>query len=469
MPPPAVATSQPSTSASTPAPTQTPLATPTPIVTATGEVAATETPSPTPTATLEPTATTAATAVATVEADPQGVRVVAVHVTFGHRPVHGQRRHESTTLLRLLVPVRAFATPLLIRVELAPFASADVLSGTVGQRNDVGIGPVYDLIAVSAATGAPVHQFARNHPLLIQMTYDPADLDGVAPTTLTIAFFDTASRTWRALPTTLDTYNHTLTATTTHLTLFQVRGTARTQAQLKAAQATQAAIAAAGPPRVAVVPVVPVALDGVPLIVTVPAGRQRAPLSIQITGAPHAEVQVTFTTGGTSVVQFLPLDAHGYATTAYVPGVPLKNPQQLLVTVAVARGTARRTASQTVLLLPSESTGPLPLGAPVLSATLSSAHTRAGAPSPRLTVHTAPGATVMVMVLLAEQTSTPVGTIVGKADARGGIAVRLPRIPRPLVIARTTRTHPTLALQAVITARLDTASSRQTLQFSVSR
>jgi hypothetical protein len=354
-------------------------------------------------------------------------------------------------------------------VHVPPLQGAAVLTGTAGQPNNVGIGPVYDLFATNNRRGAPVHQFDPHHPLLLQMIYDPAQLDGLDPATLTVAYFDTGSKTWRSLPTTIDTYNHILTATTTHFTLFQVRGTARTQAQLKGAQARQAALAASGPPRVNVVPVVPIVLGGVPLIITVPSGRQRPPLAVQITGAPYAQVEVTFASGGTSIVQALPLDAHGYATTAFVPGEPLTKPQAVRVSVTVTSGAARKTAVQTVILLPNQVAGRTPPGAPALRATLSASRVRAGAQSPLLAVRTAPGAAVRALLMLAGQPSVSAGAVTGKANQHGTLSLRLPSIPRGLVVSRTKGKAKTVTVQIVVTASLRGASTRQALPLTVSR
>src|SRR5205807_3653862 len=118
--------------------------------------------------------------------------------------------------------------------------------------------------------GVPVHKFDPAHPLVIQITYDPAELGDLDPATLKIGYFDVTNRRWLLLPATVDTVNHTVTALTTHFTLFQIRATARTRAQVKSAQARLAALAAAGAPRVRALPAVQPVVGGVPFVVILP-------------------------------------------------------------------------------------------------------------------------------------------------------------------------------------------------------
>jgi hypothetical protein len=401
-------------------------------------------------------------------AAPQSPRTLSVKVTFTLTAENGQTAQYVSTL-KVLVPAGATTSGLAIEMQVPPLQGPALLTGAAGQLNNVGIGPAYDLFATNSRTGAPIHQFDPHHPLLLQMSYDPAQLDGIDPATLTVAYYNPGSKTWRSLPTTIDTYNHILTATTTHFTLFQVRGTARTKAQLKGAQARQAALAASGPPRVNVLPVAPLTLGGVPLIITVPSGSQRPPLAVEVTGPPYAQMEVTYAIGGTSIVQVLHLDAHGYAITAFVPGDPLTKPQMVRVSVTVTSGAAHKTAVQTVILLPNQVAGRTPPGAPALRATLSASHVRAGAQSPLLAVRTAPGAAVRALLMLAGRPSVSAGAVAGKANQRGALSLRLPSIPRALVVSHTRGKAKTVTVQVVVTVSLRGASTRQALPLTVSR
>jgi hypothetical protein len=79
------------------------------------------------------------------------------------------------------------------------------------------VGLDFDLAAVDALTGQPVHDFAA--PVTLTFGYPPQS----DPSLLTFAFFDTTQNAWAPLiVTSIDTTNHLIEATTTHFTTFAV-------------------------------------------------------------------------------------------------------------------------------------------------------------------------------------------------------------------------------------------------------
>jgi hypothetical protein len=242
--------------------------------------------------------------------------------------------------------------PVALHVAVAPPNAVPAPISPSNGSASVGVGFAYNLIAQDVQTRASVHQFDRAHPLVIQFTYQPQEVVGLDPQDLHIAFFDVQSHAWQNLPTTVDTVNHVLTALTTHFTLFQVRGVARTPAEVRTAEAHQASLAAAGPPAVTVVPLVQPSVAGVPLVVTLPAGQVRPPFRLLVTGAPHAQLQVAVKLNGRTVAQSLALDANGYGIATFMAAPPLTSPQSVLVTARVTRNAAYQTVTQLLTLLP---------------------------------------------------------------------------------------------------------------------
>jgi uncharacterized protein YkwD len=181
-----------------------------------------------------------------------------------------------TQRLQVLVPAGAVDQPTLVQARLVPLGRLPAAPQAAGEPNNAALGFAFDLRAASVSGGHPLSRFNPRHPLVLVTTYRAADLGALAAATLHLTYFDPGGRRWRTLPTTVDPLRHTLVAATTHFTLFQVRGTARTPAQVRQARARQAALAAAGPPVVSAVPVTPARLGGEPLLVTMPVGRQRA-------------------------------------------------------------------------------------------------------------------------------------------------------------------------------------------------
>jgi hypothetical protein len=310
-------------------------------------------------------------------------------------------------------------------------------------------------------------QLSGAHPMLIQLSYDPAGLVGIDPATLRIAFVDPAGKTWRSLPTTVDTFHHLLTALTTHLTFFQVRGVTQNTAQRSKAQAQLALLAAAGVPRVTLLPISRATVGGVPLDLILPAGRQHAPVSLVATGAPGAQLKIAFTLADTSVVQTFTLDAHGYGTTAFTPLRPLKSAQRLRVAVSVSLGTSHYTTTGIVTLQPGLSSGPLPPGAPPLWATLASSRVQAGFTHPLALVQTAPGLVAQAVLAKAGKPLAGLKATACMANTRGAAQCRLPLIPRTLLTAQTKGKEKTVTLQVVVTVTQHGQSSQQTLTLTV--
>jgi hypothetical protein len=72
-------------------------------------------------------------------------------------------------------------------------------------------------------TGQPVMQFQR--PYTITVGYTPSDLAaGVSEASLKLAFWDTASNHWVSVPMSVDTVNHSVTASLDHFTEFALFG-----------------------------------------------------------------------------------------------------------------------------------------------------------------------------------------------------------------------------------------------------
>jgi len=74
------------------------------------------------------------------------------------------------------------------------------------------LSPAYDL-GPDGATFDP--------PVTARLTYDPSDFtDGISENNLFIAFYNTATQQWVALPSTVDSTAHTITAAVSHFTQF---------------------------------------------------------------------------------------------------------------------------------------------------------------------------------------------------------------------------------------------------------
>lgn len=72
------------------------------------------------------------------------------------------------------------------------------------------------------ANGRLVTQFSR--PFTITVRYNDLNVAGISETGLNLYYFDVDSSTWVSIPTVVDTYTNTLTATVDHLTEFAVLG-----------------------------------------------------------------------------------------------------------------------------------------------------------------------------------------------------------------------------------------------------
>jgi len=64
-----------------------------------------------------------------------------------------------------------------------------------------------------------------NPPITLEYTYDPADVpEGVAEENLVLAYYDEGTGEWVTLDCTVDTVNHTITASASHFTTFAILG-----------------------------------------------------------------------------------------------------------------------------------------------------------------------------------------------------------------------------------------------------
>ena len=375
-----------------------------------------------------PTATAAATLIPVTSGDvPRGQAAVlqALVTQPGPRGEPGQPE-----VFRLLIPVGAFSRTAHLRIAVAAGAPA-LQVGALGEVNNVPIGSAFDLSARDASTGEVISG-PFDQPVTLQLSYDPAELGSLDPATLRIAYFDAAARSWVALDTTVDQANTLLTARVAHFTLFQVRATARTQAQVDQAKARLAARGAAGPPQVSVLPGTDDAavVDAVPVLVTLPSGLIHLPLVVLVTGKPGATVSATFALGGASVSrQRVTLDRRGYAQVRYAPLTTDTKPRGGRLTVVVSGALNSQTFSTGFTVLP----GRGPAGsrpAPVARSPSLGLRVRVTLPVPiarrgqtiTARISTAPLAPVQVAVYVGHQR---IASGSGRTDRRGTFSYRL--------------------------------------------
>jgi len=387
---------------------------------------------------------------ASVVAGPRQAAVLSLQATS---PLAAAGGESVAQRLQLLVPTGAVTG--VTRFQASVLAPPLPAGGIVpGQPNNVALGFAFQLTA-STRAGRPVRRFDPRRPLLLRISYQLADLGPLDPATLRVTFLDTSTGTWRTLPTTVDPFQQTLVALTTHVTLFQVRATARTPAQVRAAQARMAGLAAQGAPRVTVQQVLPGGVGGFPLLVTVPAGHQRAPLIVTVLGAPRAGVRIAFSLPGSLTLQSLSLDGHGYATTAFSPPTAPQATQRLVVSTTVSSGAASVTAAQVITVLPPlRRTAALP-GAPPLQATLRSAPLSRGRTNALVTVATAPQASVrLVLLALHSGVRRTLVAVTARADRSGVARLRLTLTPPTRPPFGATGRHSQDPVLLVVTAAL---------------
>jgi len=378
-------------------------------------------------ATATPTAT-AATLIPVTSGDvPRGQAAVLQALVTPPGP-HGEPGQPE--VFRLLIPVGAFSRTANLRIAVAAGAPA-LQVGALGQANNVPIGSAFDLSARDASTGEVISG-PFDQPVTLQLSYDPAELGSLDPTTLRIAYFDAAARSWVALDTTVDRANTLLTARVAHFTLFQVRATARAPAQVDQARARLAARGAAGPPQVSVLPGTDDAavVDAVPVLVTLPSGLIDLPLVVLVTGKPGATVAATFALGGASVSrQRVTLDRRGYAQVRYAPLTTDTKPRGGRLTVVVSGALNSQTFSTGFTVLP----GRGPAGSrPALLARSPSLGLRVRVTLPVpiarrgqtiiARISTAPLAPVQVAVYVGHQR---IASGSGRTDRRGTFSYRL--------------------------------------------
>jgi hypothetical protein len=183
------------------------------------------------------------------------------------------------------------------------------------------------------------------------MSYDPGMLGPLDPRTLSIGMVDPTSGSWVALPTTVDTNAHLLTALVKRLSPVQIRAPitiaalgrqeeAHTVTRILSAQAlTLPASAPLG-----------TVTDGhllagsLPVLITLPQGMVQAgaPDAVRALGAPRAQMVVSYQWGTTAVVSRTTLNQQGYAAVA-APHLHITlATAHVAVVVSVAGMSARR-------------------------------------------------------------------------------------------------------------------------------
>ena len=427
----------------------------------------TATPTPVPTQTSTPIPTSTATATATVITllghlgfvSPGAPRLISVRSSVDLARGGGKGTFDET--LSLFLPASAVTTKTAFYLQVPPPASLP--SGLANEKEKgyhTGLGFVF-VVADGGVNSDNTGPFASVHPMALQLKYDPNYLQGIDPRTLRIGTVDPFANAWRDLPTTVDTFHHTLTARAALFTFIQIRGLATTKAQANSTNAALATLAASGSPRVTMLPASNAALGGVPLDLQLPSGRMQAPVTITATGAPDSRLLATFTLANVTIQQTLTLDAQGYAAAAFTPPAPLTSPAQLRVAAVVSLNGSSYSRATTVTLLPGTVSGPLPGGAPPLWATLGSTLVHAGA-HPTLTVQTAAGLTVHAVLIRAGKPLAGFAVITGTANGRGIARLRLPTLPRSLMAG-----GKSALLQLVVTVTRHGQSSRQILALTV--
>jgi hypothetical protein len=141
----------------------------------------------------------------------------------------------------LRVPPGAVRAPTEFTVTLA--ATAAPVRSCRGS-NGTGVGNAYDFAARLAASGAPVRTFAV--PVFIRLDVAPRDLHTLAGCRVGLAFRQGA--TWVFLATSqVDSTTGAVTGLTGHFTLFQVRAVARAQPRRPHIVATPRALPTTAP------------------------------------------------------------------------------------------------------------------------------------------------------------------------------------------------------------------------------
>ncbi|MCL4459600.1 MAG: Ig-like domain-containing protein [Chloroflexi bacterium] len=119
------------------------------------------------------------------------------------------------------VPSGAFAEE--VNLTLTPYATASA-PGVFGV---VSANAYTSITAVTTASGTRVSSLQQ--PVTITIAYNPAVLGNVPETSLQISYYDEGTRQWVALPSVVDTVNHTVSASTTHFSLYDAQASLLTK------------------------------------------------------------------------------------------------------------------------------------------------------------------------------------------------------------------------------------------------
>ncbi|MDP2728459.1 MAG: hypothetical protein Q8P59_13075 [Dehalococcoidia bacterium] len=77
------------------------------------------------------------------------------------------------------------------------------------------------ITAVATSSGAKVTTFQQ--PVTITIAYSPATLGSTPESSLQVSYYDEATGSWIALPSVVDTVNHTVSAQTTHFSVYDAQ------------------------------------------------------------------------------------------------------------------------------------------------------------------------------------------------------------------------------------------------------
>jgi len=137
-------------------------------------------------------------------------------------PVGGTVGSLETSSSELIVPSGAVTET--VEFSIVTEDTTDSTEESLKQESESALnlttsGSSLDITAIQVSDGASVTTFSE--PIVITISYDPSLVSD--PSTLGIYYWDESTNQWIELPSTqVDTTNHTVTATTDHLTTFRV-------------------------------------------------------------------------------------------------------------------------------------------------------------------------------------------------------------------------------------------------------
>ncbi len=285
---------------------------------------------------------------ASIEAGPTTAGVLALAITV---EIPGQPAY--TQDITLVAPAGALTTTARLGVGVFIPGPGQIAALVRDSHNNLPLGVMLSLTATSTS-GQPLHLFNRQHPIIVQTTFDSAELHGQPASSLHLTYFDPATGIWHNLPTSVGIGSSTIIAATTHFTLFQVRASSRSQASIGKARQHLAALAAAGKPHVTVLGTQRLAPGQLPVIVSILKGKQGVPITAEITGPPHGTAHVTWRITGsrTVVLRSLSLNSQGYGVTAGFSPPSARTSRFLTASVTVSIGRFKRTIITRTKLMP---------------------------------------------------------------------------------------------------------------------